>query len=49
MVTESNSQTAFGCLTDFLCVSVPIFVLHSLQMNKRTKAAIIVMFSLGLL
>ena len=44
-----DSETAFGCLTDFLCVSVPIFVVHNLQMNKSTKAAMIVIFLLGLL
>lgn len=49
MVMVISSETAFGCLTDFLCVSVPISVLHNLQMNISTKAAMIVVFLLGLL
>lgn len=45
----TDGEIAFGCLTDFMCVLVPIFILHNLQMNKRTKAAMILVFSLGLL
>ena len=44
-----DSETAFGCFTDFMCVLVPIFVVHNLQMNKRTKTAMILIFLLGLL
>lgn len=47
--TGNSFRKAFGVTTDFLCVLLPLFVLHGLQMNPRTKAAIMVILGLGAL
>ena len=41
------SLSVIGTLTDFVCVIIPTFIIRSLQMDKRTKIAMIAVISLG--
>ncbi|KAI4147929.1 MAG: hypothetical protein LQ341_001701, partial [Variospora aurantia] len=40
--------TCLDALTDLLCAGIPIFVIHRLHMNYRSKIALCVLMSLGL-
>lgn len=43
----SKAFSAFGVVTDFLCVLLPLFIIRGVQMNPRTKVAIGVVLGLG--
>lgn len=36
-----------GAVTDCACVIIPVFIIGGLQLNKRSKRAIIVVLMLG--
>ncbi|KAL9007890.1 MAG: hypothetical protein Q9173_006929 [Seirophora scorigena] len=40
--------TCLDALTDLLCAGIPIFVIHRIRMNTRSKVALCVLMSLGI-
>ncbi|MCJ1358478.1 MAG: hypothetical protein MMC33_008478 [Icmadophila ericetorum] len=49
IVKISYAVTALDIFTDLLCAGLPVFVISRLQMNKKSKAAICILVSLGIL
>ncbi|KAL8703894.1 MAG: hypothetical protein Q9201_002945 [Fulgogasparrea decipioides] len=47
--TAGYTNYGLDALTDLICASIPIFVIHRLQMNIRTKVAVGFLMSLGVL
>lgn len=43
------TSVGLDALTDLICAGIPIFVIHRLQMNIRTKLAVGFLMSLGVL
>ena len=41
--------SAIGTATDFICVLVPTFIIRGLQLDKRTKTAMMIVLGLGFL
>ncbi|KAL8779774.1 MAG: hypothetical protein Q9203_001194 [Teloschistes exilis] len=50
-VTYTAGYTNYGmdAVTDLICAGIPVFVIHRLRMNIRTKLAICFLMSLGVL
>ncbi|KAL8788441.1 MAG: hypothetical protein Q9213_001664 [Squamulea squamosa] len=47
--TAGYANYALDALTDLVCAIIPVAVIHQLQMNTRTKAALSFLMSLGVL
>ncbi|KAL8738231.1 MAG: hypothetical protein Q9181_000957 [Wetmoreana brouardii] len=47
--TAGYANYGLDALTDLICAGIPIFVIHQLQMNIRTKVAVGFLMSLGVL
>ncbi|KAL8813669.1 MAG: hypothetical protein Q9200_000086 [Gallowayella weberi] len=47
--TAGYANYALDALTDLICAIIPISVIHRLQMNVRTKVALCILMSLGVL
>lgn len=47
--THADTEEVVGTATDFVCVIIPAFIIRGLQVDRRTKVAMIVIICLGFL
>ncbi|KAL8840208.1 MAG: hypothetical protein Q9170_001415 [Blastenia crenularia] len=45
--TAGYANYGLDAATDLICAGIPVFVFHQLQMNRRTKIALSILMSLG--